>query len=222
MKIALHIGTLFLGTALIVGCASTKPDESKYSGWMKDYSNLAEYKTPSGATAMRWISPELKKGQYNAVMIDQITYYPAPKTNSQVSSKTLNEIPDYLQEKVSQEVGRVLPVVRTPGPGVLRMRAAITAVDTPVESFKAYEVIPIALIFAGASTAAGTRDHDTLVYLESVMTDSQSGKVLGKVVRKGFGQSLENNKSQLTLTDTKPVLDTWAKEASIFVSTSVK
>jgi hypothetical protein len=217
-----RFSALLVSATLLAGCMTTKPDEAKYSGWMKDYSNLTEFKTPTGATSMRWISPELQKGQYSAIMIDPVTYYPEPKTAQQVSMKTLNEIPEYLAQRVSQEVGKTMPVVQKPGPGVLRMRAAITAVETPTEGLKAYEVIPIALIFAGASTAAGTRDHNTIVYMEAVMTDSQSGKILGKVVRKGIGQPLENNKSQLTVADTKPVIDGWAKDAAVFVSTSVK
>jgi len=222
MTFTRHAGIALLGSALLFGCASTKPDQTKYSGWMQDYSNLAAYETPSGATAMRWVSPELKPGQYKAIMLDKVTYYPEPKTSQQVSMQTLAEIPGYLRQKAEQEIGTALPVVSKPGPGVLRMRAAITAVDTPVESLKAYEVVPIALIFAGATTAAGTRDHDTVVYLETEISDSQSGKILGKVVRKGFGKSLENKQSQLTLTDTRPVLDTWAKEAAIFIKSSVK
>lgn len=222
MKLTTAIATAVLGTTLLAGCMTTKPDQSQYSGWMKDYSNLSEFKTPSGATAMRWVSPELKQGQYRAIMIDPVTYYPAPKTGTQVSMKTLDAIPDYLAQQVRKEVGAVLPVVNKPGPGVLRFRAAITAVETPTEGLQAYEVIPIALVFAGASAAAGTRDHNTIVYMEAVMTDAESGQLLGKVVRKGIGQPLENKKDQLTVSDTKPVIDSWAKDAAVFVRNSVK
>lgn len=222
MKLTTAIGTALLGTSLLSGCMTTKPDASQYSGWMKDYSNLSEFRTPTGATAMRWISPELKQGQYQAIMIDPVSYYPQPQPGPQVPLKTLNSIPDYLEQQVRKEVGAVLPVVQKPGPGVLRFRAAITAVETPTESFQAYEVIPVALIFAGVSTAAGTRDHNTIVYLEAVMTDAQSGKLLGKVVRKGIGETLDSKKDQLTVTDTKPALDGWAKDAAVFVGTSVK
>lgn len=222
MKRFTTLAATALATVLLAGCMGTRPEAGKYSGWMQDYSNLAPFKSPSGATAMRWISPDLKPGQYQAIMIDPVTYYPAPQTGSQVSMKTLDAIPDYLEQAVRQSVGRVLPVVQRPGPGVLRLRAAITAVETPTEGLQAYEVIPIALVFAGASTAAGTRDHNTLVYLEAVMSDASSGKLLGKVVRKGIGQPLENRKDQLTLDDTRPVLDSWAQDAAAFVSTSVK
>jgi hypothetical protein len=222
MKKYITTAASLLTTVLLASCMTTKPEASKYSGWMKDYSNLSEFKSPSGATGMRWISPDLKQSEYHSIMIDPVSFYPEAKPGSQVSMKTLNEIPDYLAQRVRQEVGKQLPVTQKSGPGVLRLRAAITAVETPTEGLKVYEVIPVALIFAGVSTAAGTRDHNTLVYLEAVISDSASGKILGKVVRKGIGAPLESNKDQLNLADTKPVLDGWAKDAATFISTSVK
>lgn len=222
MKLAHHVGTLLLGTALLAGCMTTKPEENKYSGWMKNYSDLTEFKTPTGSTSMRWVSPSLKKGQYTAVIIDHIAYYPAPPADSQVPQKTINEIPAYLEQELRKNISNDIKIVQKPGPGVLRFRAAITGVDTPTEGLKAYEVIPIALIFAGVSTATGHRDHNTLVYLEGQLTDSQSNELLAKVVRKGIGENLANEKAQMTLTDTKPVLDGWAKDAAVFVKTLVK
>ncbi|MCC7517175.1 MAG: DUF3313 domain-containing protein [Pseudomonadales bacterium] len=222
MKLFATLGTTLLSATLLTGCMTAKPDASQYSGWMKDYSNLSEFKAPNGGTAMRWINPDLQPGQYRAVMIDSVGYYPQPQPSSQVPMKTLNEIPQYLQQQTRQEIGSVLPVVKQAGPGVLRIRAAITAVNTPTEGLQVYEVIPVALVFAGISTAAGTRDHNTVVYLEATLSDSTTGKVLGKVVRKGIGENLANKKDQLTLADTKPVLDGWAKDAAAFVGTSVK
>jgi len=217
-----RIAILLISTVLMAGCMTTKPEESKYSGWMGDYNDLTETKTASGGTSMRWVSPALKKGQYTAVLIDSIGYYPAPPASSQVPQKVLYEIPDYLEQQLRKELGSEVKVVKKPGPGVLHLRAAITGVDTPTESFKAYEVIPVALIFAGASTAAGTRDHNTIVYMEVQLTDSLTDTLLAKAVRKGIGENLEDKKAQLTLADTKPVLDNWAKDAAAFAKNFVK
>lgn len=222
MKIAVTAATLLLGALLSSGCTTAKPDESKYSGWMKDYSQLREAKSPSGDTVMRWLSPSFEKGQYQAIMIDRVGYYPAVKPSAQVPSSALAVIPTYLEEQVRKQVGVSLPLVTEPGPGVLRLRAAITSVQTPTESLHVYEVIPIALVFAGVSTVAGTRDRNTEVYLEAQLIDSASNAVVGKSVRKGLGKPLENKKDQLTLDDVKPVLDGWAKDAGLFVSSAVK
>jgi hypothetical protein len=222
MKIAQYAGALLLGSALLTGCMSTKPDQSNYSGWMTDYSDLTEFKTATGGTSMRWISPSLKKGQYNAVMIDPIAYYPAPPADSQVPQKTINALPTYLMQQLRNNLGSEIQIVQKPGPGVLRLRSAITGVDTPTEGLKVYEVIPVALIFAGVSTATGHRDHNTLVYMEMQLIDSQSGDLLAKGVRKGIGENIANDKAEMTLDDAKPVLNNWAKDAAVFAKTFVK
>lgn len=222
MKMPRPLGIVLLSTTLFAGCLSTKPDANQYSGWMQDYSNLTEFKTPSGAIAMRWLNPALKPGQYKAIMVDTVGYYPAAKPGEQVPKTTLGDIPAYLRNQTRTEIGTVMPVVKQPGPGVLRLRTAITSVETPLEGLKAYEVIPIALVFAGVSAAAGTRDHNPVVYLEVQLIDSETNVVMGKVVRKGFGEPLQNRKAQLALVDVKPLLDSWANDAKVFVSTSVK
>ena len=222
MKIASTMTVLLLGAVLSSGCSPVKPDDSKYSGWMKDYSQLSESQSPTGGTALRWKNPALKKGQYKAIMVDRVGYYPAVKPSAQVPSGTLAAIPTYLEEQVRKQVGMSLPLVSQPGPGVLRLRAAITSVETPIEGLQAYEVIPIALVFAGVSTVAGTRDHNSDVYLEAQLIDSQTNVVMGKTVRRGMGKALENSKDQLKLDDVKPVLDNWARDAGVFVGTQVK
>ena len=222
MKIAKLIGAALLGTALMTGCMSAKPDKSDYSGWMDDYSNLSEFKTSSGAVAMRWVNPELKKGQYRALMIDPIAYYPAPPADSQVPQKTIQALPNYLTQQMRNNIGSEIKIVQKPGPGVLRLRAAITGVETPTEGPKAYEVIPVALIFAGASAATGHRDHNTLVYLEAQLIDSESGEVMAKSVRKGIGENLENDAAQMTLETAKPILNGWAKDAATFARTFIE
>jgi len=105
-----------------------------------------------------------------------------------------------------------MPLANGPGPGVIVVRPAITAVSTSNEGLKPYEVIPIALIAAGVNTAAGGRDQDVDVGVEAAFLDGASQKVLAQVVRKGAGQELENDTQKLTLNDVKPVLDGWAKD----------
>ena len=69
---------------------------------------------------------------------------------------------------------------------------------------------------AAASTAAGTRDRDTNIYVELEAVNAENNQPMVRVVRKGHGLQLENDSSQLTLDDLKPALDTWAKDARSF------
>lgn len=216
MKPVKIISALVLGASLIAGCTLTEtPSASNYSGWLSDYSNLTEVKTPTGGTSLRWINPAFQKGKYHAVIIENTTYYPQAQPSAQVGAGVLQEIPAYLKQQLVAQLGTELKVVQKAGPGVLRMKTAITGVDTPIENLQAYEYVPIGLVFAGISTAAGSRDHETVVYLEAQVTDSRSGDIIAKAVRKGVGNELQNKKAQVTLADVKPVLNDWAKDAAL-------
>ncbi|MBP5090194.1 DUF3313 family protein, partial [Pseudomonas chlororaphis] len=59
MKLASMMSTLCLASLGLVGCSSniTQPDE--YSGFLGDYSQLKEAKSPSGVEVMRWVDPKL-------------------------------------------------------------------------------------------------------------------------------------------------------------------
>jgi hypothetical protein len=46
--------------------------------------------------------------------------------------------------------------------------------------------------------------------------DGATSKPVAEIVRKGTGLSLENDSTQLTVKDLKPVLDVWAKDARNF------
>jgi hypothetical protein len=98
----------------------------------------------------------------------------------------------------------------------LVLRSAITGVTVSTEGLKAYEVIPVALVLAAATTAAGTRDRDSTIFIELEGLDARTSEPVLRVVRKGHGLALENSSTQLTLEDLKPVLDVWARDARDF------
>ena len=204
--------TLCVTSLAMAGCASKYVEPDQYSGFLKDYSRLQEAKSPSGDPVMRWIDPKVNINQYSQVFIEPSQFYPKPQPTAVISQQTLQEITRYFNEALRRELGSVMPLAKGPGPGVIVVRPAITAVSTSNEGLKPYEVIPIALISAGVNTAMGGRDQDVDVGVEAAFLDGASQKVLAQVVRKGAGQELENDTQKLTLNDVKPVLDGWAKD----------
>ncbi|WP_068828947.1 DUF3313 domain-containing protein [Pseudomonas sp. BMS12] len=210
IALALSISLLF------AGCASQTTQPSQYSGFLADYSQLQPATSASGAPVLRWVSPDYNASRYSSVYIEKPVFYPAPKPNEQVSQATLDQITDYLQQAMKRELSQRMQVVDTPNTDSLVLRSAITGVDTSAEGMHVYEVIPIALVVAAASTAAGTRDRDTNIYIELEALDAGNSQPLLRTVRKGHGLQLENSSTQLTLKDIQPVLDTWAKDARSF------
>ncbi|CDF83555.1 DUF3313 domain-containing protein [Pseudomonas sp. QL9] len=197
---------------LLFGCSSNKVAPEDYSGFLGDYSRLTEQENASGTKVQAWIDPNLNLTRYTSVYIEPTQYFPKPNPTDKISQQTLDQISAYYNQVLKREFGQVLRVVDQPVTDTLVVRAAITGVSSHTQSLHAYEVIPIALIAAGVSTATGIRDQDTVIATEAAFIDGGNSKVVAEVVRKGTGHPLENSSQALTANDLKGVLDGWAKD----------
>lgn len=213
-KIVLAALLPVLSTALLFGCAAKPVEKSEYSGFLKDYSKLQLATTPSGTPVMRWISPELGKGNYDKVVLEEPVLFLGKdqKPTAQVSKQTMDEIVQYFGNAQKALLQRKLALANGAGPRTLHVRSAITAVRTDKEGLKPYEVVPVALVFAAVNTASGGRDQTSEIYIEGEATDSLTGEVLASFVRKDEGPILENDTVKLTLKDVQPLLDKWNNE----------
>lgn len=194
------------------GCASKYVEPEQYSGFLKDYSVLKEEKSPSGAEVKRWIQPGLKVSQFTSVYVEPSQLYPRPQATEKIPQNSLKGITDYYDQTLKNAFAKELPLASGPGPGVLVVRPAITAVSAETKGLRPYEVIPIALLAAGISTATGIRDQDTTLATEAAFLDGSDNKVVAEVVRKGAGADLENADQVLQAKDFKKVLDVWAQD----------
>lgn len=215
MKRALIVGTLCLSGLVLSGCSSKVVEPEQYSGFLRDYSRLTENTSPSGATVMRWVDPDLKVGRYTSVYIEPSQFYPKPQATERIPQSTLQGITRYYDAALKREISKSMPLATGPGPGTIVVRPAITAVSSKTEGLKPYEVIPIALVAAAVSTASGIRDQETEIATEAAFLDGGNNKVLAQVVRKGSGKPLENEKQVLVPEDVKVVLDTWASDMNL-------
>ncbi|KHK66800.1 MULTISPECIES: DUF3313 domain-containing protein [Pseudomonas] len=212
MKFASMIGTVCIASLALMGCSSkvTQPDE--YSGFLGDYSRLKEEKSPSGAEVMRWVDPKIDLAKYSSVYIEPTQLFPKPQPTVKIPAGTLAGITSYYDQALKREAGKSLPLATSPGPGVLVVRAAITAVSSKTEGLKPYEVIPIALVAAAVSTASGIRDQETTLGTEAVFLDGGNNAVIAQVVRKGTGKPLSNESQVMKADDVKGVIDGWAAD----------
>jgi hypothetical protein len=206
------MGTLCIATLGVVGCSSKTVAPDEYSGFLKDYSQLKEAKSPSGAEVMRWMDPKLDINKFTSVYVEPSQLYPKPQPTAKISQQTLNGITNYYDQALKRELGKSLPLATGPGPGVIVVRPAITAVSSKTEGLHAYEVIPIALVAAAVSTASGIRDQETSLATEAVFMDGANNHVVAQVVRKGTGKPLENDSQALKAEDVKGVIDGWATD----------
>jgi hypothetical protein len=199
-------------TLALAGCASPYVDPEQYSGFLKDYSVLKEEKSPSGADVMRWIDPKVDVSRFTSVYVERSQLYPQPQATEKIPQSSLNGITQYYDQALKNAFARELPLATGPGPGVLVVRPAITAVSAKTKGLRPYEIIPIALVAAGVSAATGIRDQDTSLATEAAFLDGGDNKVVAKMVRKGAGADLENSSEVVQAKDFKAVLDIWAQD----------
>lgn len=199
------------GACLMFAGCGTPP--VKYSGYLGDYSELKPVKDDKGELR-RWINPNLKKGEYTKLLVDPIIFYPEPKPTKQVSEETFQQIRTYTNQALVRELGKTFILVKKAGPGVARLSVAITGVATHEEALEAYQYIPIALLVAGAKSAAGGRAEVASMVLESKLVDSVTNEKLGIAVRQAPAPKLlKNEDEKLTLNIMKPMIDAKAKDA---------
>ncbi|PSS58475.1 DUF3313 domain-containing protein [Pseudomonas sp. BBP2017] len=203
---------LCVATLGITGCTSKYVAPEDYSGFLKNYQALKEEKSPSGAAVMRWIEPGVDANQFTSVYVEPSQLYPKPQPTEKVPQNTLQGITTYYDQVLQTQFSKALPLASGPGPKVLIVRPAITAVSAKTKGLQPYEVIPIALVAAGVSAATGIRDQDTSIATEAAFIDGSNNKVVAQVVRKGAGAELDNSSQVMTANDAKAVLDGWARD----------
>lgn len=218
----LLVGAALTGL-LLGGCTSKVTEREQYSGYLSNYNNLQEVTTPSGGTAMRWVSPSWNPNSYDTVAFNKLELYPAPKPNEQVNKQTLADIQNYMTNKAKTTLGQKYRVVTTPasapaGSKVLIMRAAITGVNAENEGMKWYEVVPIAAVVGATQAATGHRDQETTLFIEAEFIDAKSNQTVAKVVRKVFGNQLSNESQKITAKDFKAAIDKLGTDFQAFMS----
>jgi len=190
---------LLLCATLSAGCASTPAGEAKpkYAGFLSDYSRLQP--VPDGNGAERYIDPKQNFKQYNKVMLERIkVWYKDDADYKGIDPTELKALTDYFQNAIVKALEPTYPVVTKPGPGVLRVRVAITdLVPTKPEMSVVTLVVPYATV-ADVAAGGGTGSTPYLgqTAIEAEFLDSRSNQVLAAYVDRQVGKKYDIDLSQ--------------------------
>ncbi len=114
---------------LVLGGCSNTP-MPVHSGFLGDYPRMRPSPRISGAWG--WWNPRKRISDYVKIMIDPVTVYLHPQAQSHgVNPDELQELADYFRDEMASRIlsSGKYEIVRRAGPGVLRIRAAITDVQ---------------------------------------------------------------------------------------------
>lgn len=199
---------------------SVLADDKEHSGYLgkEYYDKMDKVKLDSGLKAKRWASDSFSSADYNTAIVDDVVFYPDPEPSDQVSAELLQEMKAYLTKELRAKIGSKVTLVNKPQKGAVRVSAALTGVVTDNENMKPYEIIPVAAIFAIATTATGHRDQEVHVFLEAKVTDSMTGETLVALVREIEGKKLKNKAQQLKMDHVQGDLDKISSDAETSLS----
>lgn len=213
MKKKVLLKTLAVLTCLVMaGCAASGMKDVRQTGFLGDYSQLKP--GADDRAALLYIKPGVDFKGYDKLMFERVVVVLSSDSESQqLDPALLKEMTDYYQNSLFEAVKNQYQIVDTPGPGVLRVRVAITELkpSNPMANTMS-TIVPVGIVVAGATKAVsdenlGTGEAGT----EFELLDAVSGERLAAAVdRRQGGKGVFRGKWD----DTKDAFDYWAKRFS--------
>jgi len=97
-------------------------------GFLSNYSKIPHTKNAVGDYV--YVDDQVEFNKYNKLLVDRTKIW--FKEDSKYKGTDLDELKmltDYFYEAINKEIGDAYPLVMEPGPGVLRMRIAVTDLE---------------------------------------------------------------------------------------------
>jgi hypothetical protein len=176
--------------ALLTACGPTiQARRVKPSGFLGDYSHMRKGK--EGEALRVYTKPGLSLKGYDKLIIDPITLW-ADRTKSQrsLSSSDRHAVVNYFHVVLHKKLSKDYKIVQQAGPGVLRLRVAITdAKASNVTLDTISTVVPQMLLVSSVKElVTGTPSFVGSVAVEAELLDSATGERLAAAVDKRTGQ----------------------------------
>ena len=187
--------------------ADREIENKDFSGWMNDYDSLVFNEERNAFIFFN----EAKRGTYTKVILDEVVIY---SENGEAAGEIAEQSTRYMSEGLAELLASKSLAASEPGPGILRLRLAITAVEKSKEDLKVYNFVPVAAVFRGAQAATGNVATYIDAMFEAEMVDSVSGDRVAAIVAKGIEETEKRSGDDLTFDDVKPTLDKWLTQYS--------
>jgi hypothetical protein len=198
---------LLVITSSTLAMAARELKTKDFSGWMNDYDSLVFSEERNAYLFFN----EAKRGSYSKVILDEVVIY---SENGEAGGQIAEESTSYLAKGLADLLASKGMAASDPGPGILRIKLAITAVEKSKEDLKAYNFVPVAAVFRGAQAATGNVATYIDAMFEAEMVDSVSGERVAAIVAKGIEETEKRSGDDLTFDDVKPTLDKWLAQYS--------
>lgn len=182
-----------VSSSLLAGCQAQK---AAHSGFLGDYSQLRP--SPEVEDASYYQDPSKSLKDYDKFMIDPILVHFAPNAKgTALDPAKLKKLTDYAYDEATKALSQRYAVVNAPGPGVLRLRAALTDIKRTVPAMNIHPATKLSGIGLGGAS------------MEVEALDSQTGERVFAVVDTRQGNRLSIGAGLTELGHAKQVIKHW-------------
>jgi len=184
------------GNAVGAGNTGTVASETTLAnvrrvGFLTNYDKLQAM--PGGGGMLCWRSADSRWNQYDKVMFERIQVYLSAGADKSVDPTDLKMLVDYFHKSLVTAITPVAPVVTAPGPGVLRVRFALTdLVPTNTAASLAGTAVPYGFVAEMGSGAADGKPAGSTPYLgqtgmEVQFRDGGTGQIVAECADREIG-----------------------------------
>jgi Protein of unknown function (DUF3313) len=213
MNRTMVIGGFALALAA-TGCAATRQARSvEPSGFLRDYSQLRPGK--EGEALLVYIRPGVTWTKYDKIFLEPVTIWgDAVKTGTlqSVSKEEAQVTADYPDASLRHALSRDYRLVDGPGPGVLRLRVALTEAEgstVPLDVLST--VVPqLRMLSRVKQLATGTAAFVGKAGIEGEIQDSMTEERLAAAVDRQVGQKRLRGVTN-TWDDVQGAFDYWSE-----------
>jgi hypothetical protein len=229
MKVATGLLSVLLAGSLLASCSQTAAPEPNLiqraggetaappppSGFLgNDYSLLTPPAPGTDQKAMlRYVNPNANWSSYNKVLIAPVTFWAAD--DSKVSASDQQALCNYMYTVLVKDIGKNFVLVEQPGPGVIKISAALTDATSATPGLRSVSVIvPQARALSMIKMAAtGTYAFVGSAQGAFKVNDSVTGQLLAAAVDERVGGASITNITVFKWGDAENAMDYWANLA---------
>ena len=188
-----------LATLAVAACgvlAGCQPHKAAFSGFLNDYSKLQP--SPIVEDALYYANPTRSLKDYHKFLIDPVIVHFAPNAKGTAVDPTkLAILTDFAHDEMVKALSERYYVVTAPGPGVLRIRAALTDIEKTTPVMNIHPATKLSGVGLGGAS------------MEAEALDSQSGVRVIAVVDTRQGNRLSIGAGLSELGHAKQVIKHW-------------
>jgi hypothetical protein len=156
--------------------------------------------------------PGVDLRQYNQVLLDPLQFI--RQENGQwylLTANEQNQIGRYYHDKFQSElIKQGVKIATAPGPGVMRIQSAVTNFDLTRPDPKLRDLLPAKIAINVTREVIGKEPYLLKVGSMAQLLDSQSGKLLVRVMDARESPDTTHKDSPITAEEMEKMIDQWA------------